>query len=265
MAGTKRRRTSSSPGPSAAAAAAPPPPRHRLSVAERDRIIASEDEQLPRALRVPPIRCVSEFVLTQLANESGSIKHNVRAWLESQKNTQLLRDMMRSHISRVGPQWPRSPKTFEDIVRKSLRCYQSTSANRETWLYSLPRTLLKLHELRVAEGFAGLCANDHYSEVEPGRWFQLHLLYRLVMKLQHERARGDETLAGLEPVARADADCPICLKQVEGEGQVWYHLEPCRHWMCSDCGTEYMQARAQSTCTLCLRPVELYVHAASGV
>ena len=154
--------------------------------------------------------------------------------------------------------------TFDDIVRKSLLCFQSTSNNREAWNYSLPRTLLMLHALRAAKGFAGLCANDHYSEEQPGRWFQLHLLYRLVMKLQHERARGG-ILAGLEPVPRADADCPICLKQVEGEGQVWYHLEPCRDWLCSGCGTEYMQARSHSTCTLCKRPIELYVHATSGV
>ena len=257
----KRKR--STPDPTAAARPHPRP--HRITAAARERIIASEDEQLPRALRVPPIRCVSEFVLSSLANKDGSIKHNVRTWLESEQNAKLLRDMMRLHIARVGQQWPLSPKTFDDIVRKSLLCYQSTSINMEAWNYSLPRTLLMLHARRAAEGFAGLCANDHYSEEQPGRWFQLHLLYRLVMKLQHERARGDEMLAGLEPVARGVADCPICLKHVEGEGQVWYHLEPCRDWLCSGCGTEYMQARSNSTCTLCKRPIELYVHATSGV
>ena len=133
------KRKLSKPDPTAAARPHPRP--HGINAAARERIIASEDEQLPRALRVPPIRCVSEFVLSSLANEDGSIKHNVRTWLESEQNAQLLRDMKRLHITRVGQQWPLSPKTFDDIVRKSLLCYQSTSIKREAWNYSLPRTL----------------------------------------------------------------------------------------------------------------------------
>ena len=238
----------------------------RLSAAERAKIIASAAVgELPHALRVPPIRCVSEFVLENLANEEGSIKHEVRAWLEAKQNVQLLRNLRRFHVAHVGRDWPLSPKTFDDIVRESLLCYNSTSPNRELWSYSLPRTMQMLHALKTAKGFAGLCANDHYSDQQPGRWFQLHLLYRLVMKLQHDRSRGDGLLAGLAPVQLAEADCAICLKQVEGEGQVWYQLEPCRDWLCSDCGDEYMLARRQSTCPVCRGAIKLYVSATSGV
>ena len=98
---------------------------------------------------------------------------------------------------------------------------------------------LYITELRPFESHLG---SDHYNECQPGPFFQLHLLYRLVLLL--------ERLNVLE--ARPPAvDCAICLTAtVEAAGEVWHQLEPCRHWLCGGCGESWMQAQAQGSCPI---------------
>merc|ERR1711975_156027 len=73
-------------------------------------------------------------------------------------------------------------------------------------------------------GFCGLAVCDHCIDGRPGPWFQLHLLYRLVLALEH--------LNVLPAPPHSDADCLICFAKVEGVGHLWYQLEPCRHFIC---------------------------------
>ena len=119
-----------------------------------------------------------------------------------------------------------------------------------------------LRKVQADDGLAGLRAFDHYCEQQPGPWFQLHLLYRLVVKMRRNGALRH--LAQPAPPAELQSDCPICLKPVEGSDQLWQHLEPCRHWLCDACATEYMQERSESRCPLCRETILVYVSAVSG-
>ena len=194
-------------------------------------------------------------MLSCIAEADGTLKPAVRAWLADTANFKLLDLMRRSYVASMGPRWPLALRTFLDLVRKTLLGLQSKSPRRETWRYSISRTLERLHAVRSADGFEGLCAADHCVERQPGPWFQLDLLRRLIGKLEHDRV--------LEPTPCAQADCTICLERVVA-GQRWQQLEPCRHWLCSACSTEYMMERGGHTCPECRAEVAQFV-AAKGV
>ena len=155
----------------------------------------------------------------------------------------------------MEPHWPLAPKTFRELVRKTLLGLQSTSPLREKWRYSVSATLQLLHAVQCADGFDGLCAADHRVERHPGPWFQLDLLLTLIGKLEYDQV--------LEPTPCAQGDCSICLERV-ATGQLWQHLEPCRHWLCSACSSEYMMERGEDRCPECRAEVAQFV-AAKGV
>ena len=236
----------------------------RLTARKRAALLDS-GEDLGKALRCPPIRCVSEFVLDNLADAEGVIRSDVKNWLVSSDRAQL-KELEKEHLELMGPHWPLKQKTYEIIVNQTLLGYHSTSPRREKWRNSVPGALRALHEARVSNGAAGLFAYDHYCETQPGPWFRLFLLYRLTMKLRLDGVIPHDGLYLPAEVGERDAaDCPICRKSVAGDDQMWYHLEPCRHWMCDACGEEYMQKRATSECPLCKQRIVQYVSALSGV
>ena len=238
----------------------------RFTPANRASCIADQ-RTLPLALRVPPFRCVSEFVLESLANPGkDSVRGEVVAWLVA--NCDELRAFRVMYTNRMLPQWPLAKNTFNKIVAQTLLGYSSSSPKsplhcsdpKEQWRYSVPGAVHALRKVQADDGSAGLRAFDHYCEQEPGPWFQLHLLYRLIVKMRRHGALRH--LA--QPAQPAQADCPVCLKAVEGSNQLWQHLEPCRHWLCDACATEYMQEREQSRCPLCRETILVYVSAVSG-
>ena len=154
-------------------------------------------------------------------------------------------------------------------LRRTPKPHSTIIAPKANTGYLITKRLRLLHDARrkavaaygdakTAEdaGFCGLCVCDHYIEGQPGPWFQLHLLSRLVLALEH--------LGVLTASPQSDADCPICFAKVEGVGHPWYQLEPCRHFICGACADEYMQERGEDTCPQCRQQVVLYVHAKSG-
>ena len=234
----------------------------RFDAAKR-RSLLDDGKLLPFAFRAPPIRCVTEFVLTSLADKDGQLKGHVRAWMENPDNEPALRRFKMEYGQKNVRNWPSnySPTTFYTMLAHTLFGLQSAKQSHtyafKTTYHFVPYRLKQLHRVRVESGFDGLCAVDHHTGKDPGPWFQLHLLYRLTLKL--------EEIGVLDTRPRTETDCPICFARVEGAGQPWYHLEPCRHWLCSSCGDEYMQARAENKCPQCRSRIVMYVHAQSGV
>ena len=156
------------------------------------------------------------------------------------------------------------------MVRQTLLGLQGTAPALER-TYTVSKRLRLLHAARkkamdanvdakvTAEdaAFRALCVLDHYARHRPGPLFQLHLLYRLVLVLEH---RGVLTAS-----PESEGDCPICFARADGESdRSWYQLEPCRHFICGTCADEYMQERGEDTCPQCRQQVVLYVHAKSG-
>ena len=241
-----------------------------FTVAMRDEMLAAEPPRLPHALRCPPVRSPSAHVLASLATADGVIKPKVLAWLKRKNNRSHLLKLVAAYRSHVGANWPTShaKATFNNMVRQTLMGLQPNAPKANTG-YLITKRLRLLHDARrkavaaygdakTAEdaGFCGLCVCDHYIEGQPGPWFQLHLLSRLVLALEH--------LGVLTASPQSDADCPICFAKVEGVGHPWYQLEPCRHFICGACADEYMQERGEDTCPQCRQQVVLYVHAKSG-
>lgn len=238
-----------------------------FTVARRDEVIA-QMLPLPGALRCPPWRSASEFVLRSLADDDGELRPNARAWLECAKNQPRLERLAAVYRANAGPSWPPpfSISTFNSMVRQTLLGLQPGAPQQNT-TYAITKRLRLLHDARraaaagadVAAGisredaaFRQMCVLDHYTRRTPGRWFQLHLLYRLVLKL--------EEIGVLHAEPGAAPRCPICFTGAEG-GQEWHHLEPCRHWLCAACGDEYMQERAQHSCPQCRALIVCYVRA----
>ena len=249
----------------------PPTAAEAFTVARRDEMLAAA-QTLPQALRCPPIRSVSDYVLFSLATADGVVKPKVRAWLKKKKNRALLQRLAAAYKSKVAPNWPSpySIATFNNMVRQTLLGLQPEDAPKVSTTYLVATRLRLLHEARqraiaalkgttTAEdaGFRGLCVHDHYVAGRPGPWFQLHLLYRLVLKL--------EQVGVLAASPHSEADCPICFAKVEGVGHLWHQLEPCRHWICDACADAYMQERDGSACPQCRAEIVLYVRARSDV
>ena len=97
---------------------------------QRAAILAAESA-LPPALRCPPIRCVSAHVLARLAEPDGTLKPAVRAWLANPANFELLDAIRWAYVAGMEPHWPLAPKTFRELVHKTLLGLQSTSPLRE--------------------------------------------------------------------------------------------------------------------------------------
>ena len=240
-----------------------------LTVARRDALLANA-HSLPHALRCPPVRSPSAYVLASLATADGVIKPKVLAWLKNGRNRPLLQRMTVAYKSLAGSKWPTqySQATFNHMVRQTLFGLQPDGPKVNT-TYLITKRLRLLHAARAAAiatsgeektaedaGFCGLAVCDHCIDGRPGPWFQLHLLYRLVQAL--------ERLGVLAASPQSEADCLICFAKVEGVGKRWYQLEPCRHYICGTCADEYMQERGEDTCPECRQKVVLYVPAESG-
>ena len=224
--------------------------------AERRAELLATRQPLPRAMRYPPHLSTSGFVLSRLANSDGTLNARARRWLEDERNRAALDALRREFVAKYAAMWPLKANTFARLVRELLLGLLSDSPNRETtWCYSVPVSLSKLQAIKLASGADGLYAHDHYSEDAPGPWFVLDLLYRLVRKLEHT---GD-----LDPLPRAESDCPICLKNVTDAGELWHHLEPCRHWLCDACSRQYLIERGERECPQCRGAIVYFARARS--
>eukprot|EP00966_Prymnesium_polylepis_P262961 6074007-Prymnesium_polylepis.2 len=203
-----------------------------LTVATRDELFA-QSEGPPRALRCPPLRSPSEFVFTSLATPDGKLKPKVQSWLEHEGSRPQLEVLLDQYTKAIGPKWPSefSFKTFRNMMRQTLlglqpgkprvnRTYLITTrlrllhGEREQAVYAARGIAAEPGALaadasridlakRNTAAFKGMCVHDHLRDVFPGPWFQLHLLYRLVLML--------ERLGVLETRPDAAIDCPICL------------------------------------------------------
>ena len=45
--------------------------------------------------------------------------------------------------------------------------------------------------------------------------------------------------------------CQKNYHETDAAGQKWLQLEPCRHWLCGECGDAWMQRHAKHTCPVC--------------
>ena len=239
----------------------------KLSLAQRDELLAN-CAALPVALRCPPIRSVSAFVLSRLATADGSLDPRVEAWLADEGNRLTLEALLKAYRLHMKEKWTASAAvgTFNNMTRQTLLGLQPDAPKDDK--YSVARRLRRLHDAKEAAvkraqhsaeeaSFRALCLCDHYDERQPGPWYQLHLLYRLALKL--------EGLGVLDSSPRAEADCPICLAKIDAPGQIWAHLEPCRHWMCDPCATAFMLERDEHRCPHCRADIAIFVRAVSGV
>jgi len=241
--------------------------RNKLTPAKRDELLAAA-LPLPVALRCPPERSVSAFVLERLAAADGSLKTEVRSWLSDDGNRLLLQALLKAYRLHTKQNWPEanSIATFNNMTRQTLLGLQPGAPDDDK--YSVSKRLRLLHsakesgiasanaQISVAEAsFRELCICDHYDG-QPGPWYQLHLLYRLALKLEEFQV--------LDESPRAEADCPICQATVSAPGEAWHQLEPCRHWMCGSCATTYMLERGEHKCPQCRREVAIFVEGKSG-
>ena len=79
----------------------------KLSLAQRDELLAN-CAALPVALRCPPIRSVSAFVLSRLATADGSLDPRVEAWLADEGNRLTLEALLKAYRLHMKEKWTAS-------------------------------------------------------------------------------------------------------------------------------------------------------------
>lgn len=214
--------------------------------AKRQRVL-SEHKGLPRAVRVPPERSATIYILARMSNVD-----KVREWLDDATNEDVLRREKRAFYTRIRTEWDGPTASIEK------RAHQ-TFCGRAEQPYSVESCLARLRAVSNQKptkddvpAFDRICASEYLDEDQPGPFWQLRLLQALVMIIDHSGAKGI--------LAARDTDnsqCAVCLETIhdQGDASEWMQLEPCRHWLCSRCGEEHIVREGATRCHLCRKPI----------
>jgi len=133
--------------------------------------------------------------------------------------------------------------------RLSKHCYRRIheALRRPNDQYGVRSLLRRISgACETLEGREELESSEYLDVDRPGWFWSWHALLVLIDVIKDVKPHL------LDHAPLVEETCALCLETLTEKGHMssWMQLEPCRHWICSECGLNYIKSGARK-CLLC--------------